>query len=130
MDNPQSVIGTSSYQQTSGRHQHQFINNGYDNSDLYEYDGNSNNIPGRINDFITNNNQNNSSNNNDNNTSTTNQSKQLVIPKIFYFFFFAAFGSLFPLMAIYFKQMAFSSFQVGTLFGLRPFVEFLRYFFF
>ncbi len=49
----------------------------------------------------------------------------LVIPKTFYFFFFAAFGSLFPLMAIYFKQMAMSPIQVGFLFGLKPFVEFV-----
>ncbi len=48
----------------------------------------------------------------------------LVVPKAFYFFFFAAFGSLFPLMAIYFKQMAMSPMQVGFLFGLKPFVEF------
>ena len=49
----------------------------------------------------------------------------LLIPKAFYFFFFAAFGSLFPLMAIYFKQMAMTPMQVGVLLGLRPFVEFL-----
>lgn len=40
----------------------------------------------------------------------------LVIPKAFYFFFFAAFGSLFPLMAIYFKQMAMSPIQVCNIY--------------
>uniref|UniRef100_A0A6A7G3U5 Major facilitator superfamily domain-containing protein 6-like isoform X2 n=2 Tax=Hirondellea gigas TaxID=1518452 RepID=A0A6A7G3U5_9CRUS len=50
---------------------------------------------------------------------------ELVIAKVFYFFFFSAFGSLFPLMAIYFKQMAMSGAQTGVLIGCRPFVEFL-----
>jgi hypothetical protein len=54
-----------------------------------------------------------------------NINQTLIVPKAFYFFFFAAFGSLFPMMAIYFKQMAMSPTQVGILFGLRPFVEFL-----
>lgn len=47
-----------------------------------------------------------------------------IIPKIFYFFFFCAFGSFFPLMAIYFKNMAFTAGQAGILIGIRPFVEF------
>ena len=29
----------------------------------------------------------------------------LAVGKIFYFFFFSAFGSLFPLMGVYFKQL-------------------------
>lgn len=49
----------------------------------------------------------------------------LAVPKAFYFFFFAAFGSVFPLMGIYFKQMAMSPIQVGFLLGLKPFVEFI-----
>ncbi|KAI1304643.1 Major facilitator superfamily domain-containing protein 6 [Halotydeus destructor] len=49
--------------------------------------------------------------------------KQLRIPKLFYFFFYAAFGSLFPLMAVYFKQMGMNATQVGFLIGLRPFIE-------
>lgn len=49
----------------------------------------------------------------------------LAVPKAFYFFFFAAFGSVFPLLGIYFKQMAMSPIQVGFLLGLKPFVEFV-----
>ena len=47
-----------------------------------------------------------------------------IIPKIFYFFFFCAFGSFFPLMAIYFKNLGFTAGQAGILIGVRPFVEF------
>ncbi|CAE1158378.1 unnamed protein product [Acanthosepion pharaonis] len=43
---------------------------------------------------------------------------------IFYFFFFAAFGSLFPLMAVYFRQLGMNPTQGGILIGFRPFVEF------
>ncbi|KAF2359440.1 Major facilitator superfamily associated domain [Trinorchestia longiramus] len=50
---------------------------------------------------------------------------ELVFAKSFYFFFFSAFGSLFPLMGVYFKQMAMSGGQTGVLIGCRPFVEFL-----
>ena len=50
---------------------------------------------------------------------------ELLVAKSFYFFFFSAFGSLFPLMAVYFKQMAMSGGQTGILIGCRPFVEFL-----
>lgn len=50
--------------------------------------------------------------------------KDLLISKIFYFFFFAAFGSLFPLMAVYFKQLGMNPTQGGVLIGFRPFVEF------
>ena len=51
--------------------------------------------------------------------------QELLIAKTFYFFFFSAFGSLFPLMAVYFKQMAMNPAQTGILIGVRPFVEFL-----
>ena len=73
--------------------------------------------------------------------------KELFISKIFYFFFFSAFGSLFPLMAVYFKQLGMNAIQagmstdqakfyfnyklilnlwtIGTLIGIRPFVEFV-----
>lgn len=54
-----------------------------------------------------------------------NVNQELLIAKTFYFFFFSAFGCLFPLMAIYFKQMAMNAFQTGTLIGIRPFVEFI-----
>lgn len=37
----------------------------------------------------------------------------LFISKLFYFFFYSAFGSLFPLMAIYFKQLGMNPIQAG-----------------
>ncbi|KAJ8307027.1 hypothetical protein KUTeg_015111 [Tegillarca granosa] len=55
----------------------------------------------------------------------SNINKDLLICKLFYFFFFAAFGSLFPLLAIYFKQLGMNPTQSGILIGFRPFVEFL-----
>lgn len=51
--------------------------------------------------------------------------QELLIVKSFYFFFYSAFGSLFPLMGIYFKQMGMNPAQCGLLIGSRPFVEFL-----
>ncbi|XP_015904990.1 major facilitator superfamily domain-containing protein 6 [Parasteatoda tepidariorum] len=59
----------------------------------------------------------------DNVCSSFNQ--DLLIAKTFYFFFFSAFGSLFPLLAVYFKQMGMNPTQSGFLIGVRPFVEFL-----
>ncbi|XP_046395998.1 major facilitator superfamily domain-containing protein 6 isoform X2 [Ischnura elegans] len=50
---------------------------------------------------------------------------ELLTAKTFYFFFYSAFGSLFPLMAVYFKQMGMNPGQCGMLIGSRPFVEFL-----
>lgn len=38
----------------------------------------------------------------------------LFISKLFYFFFYSAFGSLFPLMAVYFKQLGMNPIQAGT----------------
>lgn len=49
--------------------------------------------------------------------------RELLLSKAFYFFFYAAFGSLFPLMGVYFKQMGMSSVQSGILTGVRPFIE-------
>ncbi|XP_055372346.1 major facilitator superfamily domain-containing protein 6 [Condylostylus longicornis] len=51
--------------------------------------------------------------------------QELLTVKSFYFFFYSAFGSLFPLMGIYFKQMGMNAGQCGVLIGMRPFVEFL-----
>ena len=50
--------------------------------------------------------------------------QDLLVAKTFYFFFFAAFGSLFPLIAVYFKQIGMNPTQSGMLIGFRPFVEF------
>lgn len=51
--------------------------------------------------------------------------QELLVVKSFYFFFYSAFGSLFPLMGVYFKQMGMNAGQCGVLIGARPFVEFL-----
>jgi len=51
--------------------------------------------------------------------------QELLTVKTFYFFFYSAFGSLFPLMGVYFKQMGMNPGQCGLLIGSRPFVEFL-----
>lgn len=51
--------------------------------------------------------------------------QELLIVKGFYFCFYSAFGSLFPLMGVYFKQMGMNATQCGFLIGSRPFVEFL-----
>ena len=114
-------------------------NAGFQNNDLYEYEESTgkkviNNASGHIKQFLG---SINSSGGNSMDDHSANQYKRdfldslcvqvnqtLIIPKLFYFFFFAAFGSLFPLMAIYFKQMAMSPYQVGILFGFKPFVEF------
>lgn len=49
----------------------------------------------------------------------------LALAKFFYFFFFAAFGSLFPLMAVYFKQLGMSAAQCGFVIGVRPIIEYI-----
>lgn len=51
--------------------------------------------------------------------------QELLFVKTFYFFFYSAFGSLFPLMGVFFKQMGMNPFQGGLLIGIRPFVEFV-----
>ena len=52
-------------------------------------------------------------------------SQSLALGKAFYLTFFAAFGSLFPLMAVYFKQLGMDASQCGFLIGVRPIVEYL-----
>lgn len=49
--------------------------------------------------------------------------RDLLVSKMFYFFFYSAFGSLFPLMGVYFKQLGMNPSQVGILTGVRPFIE-------
>ncbi|XP_026217113.1 major facilitator superfamily domain-containing protein 6-A isoform X2 [Anabas testudineus] len=48
----------------------------------------------------------------------------LLISKIFYFFFYAAYGSLHPLLAVYYKQLGLSPSRCGLLVGIRYFIEF------
>ncbi|XP_061899330.1 major facilitator superfamily domain-containing protein 6-like [Entelurus aequoreus] len=48
----------------------------------------------------------------------------LLISKIFYFFFYAAYGSLHPLLAVYYKQLGMSASRSGLLVGIRYFIEF------
>ncbi|XP_045075637.1 major facilitator superfamily domain-containing protein 6-A-like isoform X2 [Coregonus clupeaformis] len=49
---------------------------------------------------------------------------QLLTSKIFYFFFYAAYGSLHPLLAVYYKQLGMSPSRSGLLVGIRYFIEF------
>ncbi|KAL5112257.1 Major facilitator superfamily domain-containing protein 6-A [Taenia crassiceps] len=49
--------------------------------------------------------------------------RSLLIFKLFYFLFYAAFGSLFPLLSIYFKQLGLNATQCGALGGARSLVE-------
>ncbi|KAG9467253.1 hypothetical protein GDO78_015342 [Eleutherodactylus coqui] len=48
----------------------------------------------------------------------------LLISKVFYFFFYSAYGSLYPLLAVYYKQLGMSPTQSGLLVGVRYFIEF------
>ncbi|VDK80702.1 unnamed protein product [Litomosoides sigmodontis] len=50
--------------------------------------------------------------------------RDLVVARLFYIFYFASFGSLFPLLAVYFKQLGMNASQAGILLGVRPLVEF------
>lgn len=111
MDHPENVLGTSYHSQNQTRRDDNL------DQDLYEYNT-SKGLTDKVCDYVR---------DKLNNSHQPASNRKLLVPKAFYFFFFAAFGSLFPLMAIYFKQMAMSPTQVGLLFGFRPFVEFLRF---
>ena len=50
---------------------------------------------------------------------------EMKVAKAFYFCFFGAFGSLFPLFAVFFKGIAMDAFQTGILIGIRPIIEYL-----
>ena len=52
-------------------------------------------------------------------TLPSNVNRTLLYAKLFYFWYFAAFGSLFPLMSIYFKQMGMGPSYCGILMGFR-----------
>ncbi|TRY96069.1 hypothetical protein DNTS_017228 [Danionella cerebrum] len=48
----------------------------------------------------------------------------LLVSKVFYFFFYSAYGSLHPLLAVYYKQLGMTPSQSGLLVGIRYFIEF------
>lgn len=48
---------------------------------------------------------------------------EMTICKLFYLLFYSAFGSLFPLIGIYFKQQGMSATETGILIGCRYIVE-------
>ena len=50
--------------------------------------------------------------------------RDLLVYKAFYFFFLSGFGSIFPYLPVYFRQIGLSASQVGLLLGLRPIVQF------
>eukprot|EP00794_Sanderia_malayensis_P003622 gene3622-4135_t len=51
--------------------------------------------------------------------------RQLLVSKLFYFFFWSAYGSFFPLLGVYFKQIGMNPTQSGLLVGCRPLIEFV-----
>lgn len=51
--------------------------------------------------------------------------REIFFARLFYFLYFASFGSLFPLLAVYFKQLGMTAAQAGLLLGCRPVVEFV-----
>lgn len=52
-----------------------------------------------------------------------NVNRRLVIHKGFYFFFFSALGSLFPYLAVFYKQLWLSAHETGILIGIRPLIQ-------
>ncbi|XDV22663.1 hypothetical protein PO909_027509 [Leuciscus waleckii] len=50
--------------------------------------------------------------------------RRLLVSKVFYLFFYAAYGSLHPLLALFYKQLGMSPTQSGLLVGIRYFIEF------
>lgn len=51
--------------------------------------------------------------------------KKLLISKCFYYFFWSAYGSFFPLLGVYYKQIGMNPTQSGLLVGCRPLLEFI-----
>ncbi|XP_072334456.1 major facilitator superfamily domain-containing protein 6-B isoform X2 [Scyliorhinus torazame] len=51
-------------------------------------------------------------------------SNDLLISKVFYFFFYSGYGSLCPLLPLYYKQLGMLASQGGLLVGIRYFIEF------
>ena len=51
--------------------------------------------------------------------------KKLLVSKVFYYFFWSAYGSFFPLLGVYYKQIGMNPTQSGILVGCRPLIEFI-----
>ncbi|XP_012554333.2 major facilitator superfamily domain-containing protein 6 [Hydra vulgaris] len=51
--------------------------------------------------------------------------RRLLVSKLFYFFYWSAYGSFFPLLAVYYKQIGMNPSQSGILVGMRPLIEFV-----
>ncbi|XP_072903082.1 major facilitator superfamily domain-containing protein 6-B [Hemitrygon akajei] len=51
-------------------------------------------------------------------------SDDLLVSKVFYFFFYSGYGSLIPLLPVYYKQLGMLASQNGLLVGIRYFIEF------
>ena len=51
--------------------------------------------------------------------------RRLLVSKVFYYFFWSAYGSFFPLLGVYYKQIGMNPTQSGILVGFRPLVEFI-----
>ena len=51
--------------------------------------------------------------------------RKLLVSKLFYFFFWSAYGSFFPLLGVYYKQIGMNPTQSGLLVGCRPLIEFI-----
>ena len=51
--------------------------------------------------------------------------RKLLVSKVFYYFFWSAYGSFFPLLGVYYKQIGMNPTQSGILVGFRPLVEFI-----
>ncbi|XP_055493744.1 major facilitator superfamily domain-containing protein 6-B [Leucoraja erinacea] len=51
-------------------------------------------------------------------------SNELLVSKVFYFFFYSGYGSLIPLLPVYYKQLGMLASQNGLLVGIRYFIEF------
>lgn len=50
--------------------------------------------------------------------------RYLLISKVFYFFFYAAYGSLHPLLPVFYRQLGMNPSQSGLVVGIRYFIEF------
>lgn len=54
-----------------------------------------------------------------------NVNRKLLVSKLFYYFFWSAYGSFFPLLGVYYKQIGMNPSQSGLLVGCRPLIEFI-----